>query len=547
MLKRVKMWLDGLTPHWKIQVKETAPLLQAKASDTIADELLHTQQQADTSQIISGRNRLQTSIGASNAAAGSAAEAVSTSTRQEDDKGGQTDFLQTRRFLLAKGMKVRMHIGRSHVTKDSVSQLHEHARMNRKGEEELRLDPQAAPTLVEMPEGYRRTPSSMLAPRFVSVAHAAEGTEEDVADGKSSTATRLSRGKRAVQRSHSLHFIDTAAEHGDEEGQSMALEHTVVLGMLTLRKSATEGYTMPSSTARMLICELRPDEEIEIRDPTGYLGDVVALRFKRVPPLVQTVAHDLMTGNDVIRRDTYAEFEVVRVNTLTPVQLPRGRTPKLGVGGEASILGSGCEIDTNTAQLCLPYQLYARLSARLMCTRLRAAWWSAIVQSCKSCCSSQHLKLQRLFTRRCIGKQGIDDLIEEFLDDKLRHIKSSGSAARNSYDDGAYELMKRSYAQEDVNVSEVALHIRHANSRKMTKARALARRKSYAAMRKDVSVQEMQLAVTRYLDGIDIDDVQGSIEISEDMRGRNAVELMAISQVDEYLRSKYSGAIRYEP
>ena len=83
------MWLDGLTPHWKIQVKETAPLLQAKASDTIADELLHTQQQADTSQIISGRNRLQTSIGASNAAAGSAAEAVSTSTRQEDDKGGQ--------------------------------------------------------------------------------------------------------------------------------------------------------------------------------------------------------------------------------------------------------------------------------------------------------------------------------------------------------------------------------------------------------------------------------------------------------------------------
>jgi hypothetical protein len=157
------------------------------------------------------------------------------------------------------------------------------------------------------------------------------------------------------------------------------------------------------------------------------------------------------------------------------------------------------------------------------------------------------LKLQRLFTRRCIGKQGIDDLIEEFLDDKLRHIKSSGSAARNSYDDGAYELMKRSYAQEDVNVSEVALHIRHANSRKMTKARALARRKSYAAMRKDVSVQEMQLAVTRYLDGIDIDDVQGSIEASEDTRGRNAVELMAISQVDEYLRSKYSGAIRYEP
>ena len=541
------MWLDGLKPYWKIQVKKTAPLLQAQASDNIADELLHTQQQADTRQIISGRNRLQTSIGAPNAASGSAAEAESTAMRQDDDKDDQVDFLHTKRFLLAKGMKVRMHIGRSHVTKESVIQMHEHARMKTNRGEELRLDPQAAPTLVEVPEDYRKTPSSMLAPRFVSVAHAAEGTEEDGADGKSSTATRLSRGKRALQRNHSLHFIDTAAEH-DEEGQSMALEQTVVLGMLTLRKSATEGYTMPSSTARMLICELRPGEEIEIRDRTGYLGNVVALRFNCVPPLVQTVAHDLMTGNDVIRRDTYAEFEVVRVDTLTPVQLRRGRNPKFGAGGEAMILGSGCEIDTNVAQLCLPYQLYVRLSARLMSTRLRGAWWSVIVRSCKSCCSSQHLKLKRLFTRHCIGKQGIDDLIEEFLDDKLRHIKSSGSATGKSYDDSAYELMKRSYAQEDVLVSEVALHIRHANSRKMTKSRALARRKSYAAMRKDVSIQEMQLAVTRYLDGTEEDDVQRSIEAIEDQDtcGRNAVELTAISQVDEYLRSKYAGAIRYE-
>lgn len=555
--KRLKTWVDGLKPYWKIQVKTTAPLLRRQGSNTIGvdDELLGAEQEADTKQIINGRDRLQTSIGSIEAgklynAPGSgdgSAEATTIPTRHEENN----EYLShTRPLLLAEGMKVRMHIGRSHVTKESVDQMREHARMESETKQELRLDPHAAPTLVEVQENRRRTPSSLLTPRFVSIVPDV-GTEEGAVDGQIDMATQVSKGKE-LKRNHSLHFIDTTADDGDEEAQSMSLKHTVVLGMLTLRKSATEGYTMPSSTARKLICELRAGEEIEIRDRTEYLGDVATLQFLRVPPLVQTVAHDLMTGNDVIRRDTYAEFEVVKVHTLTPVDLQctatgKPQTSAVGdsVGAGHTSLGVGCEIDADIAQLCLPYQLYARLYTRLACTWLGGGGWSVIAQSCKSWFSKPFFKLERLYIRRCTSMRSIEDLIEEFLDEKLRHVKSSRSTVGTSYQHSAYELMKRSYARGDVRVRDVAPHIRHANSRNMTEKLALARQKSHTSLQTNAKVREMKIAVIKYLDGTDVH--AGREEPGNpNPCGSNDVGLMAIQKVDEYLRSKYGGAIRYE-
>jgi hypothetical protein len=548
--KRVKMWLDGLQPYWKIQVKKTAPLLRRKVSDSLGldDDLLNAQQKADVRQIIRGRARLQTSVAVprtlgdhddiSRSPDDSAAKATPAAMHQEEDADATSEFAQTQSFLLVEGMNVRMHIGRSHVTKESVVQMREHAQMKQKAEEQLPLDPHAAPTLIEVPEIHNRSPSSsIMMPRFVSAAPAAEGTEGAGA-------------RERIQRSQSVHFIDTAADDGDEEGQSMAMEHTVVLGMLTLRKSDTEGHTMPSSTARMLVCELQTGEEIEIRDRGDYLGDVVTLRFTRVPPLVRTVAVDLMTGKDVIRQDTYAEFEVVRVNTLTPVELQRGRKPERGADGDRDVgqamVRVGCKVDPNVAQLCLPYQLYARLSGRLICAWLRGVGSSVIVHSCTDWCLSPYLKLKRLCSRYCTGRREIDDIIEGFLDAKLWHVKST-RAAWKSHEESAYELMKRSFAEEDVQMIEVAHHIRFANSRKMTNKRAVARRKSYASMQKDGNVQEMQIAVNRYLDGVEDDiHVDSKSSQDQDFHGTNAVEMMATRQVDEYLRSKYAGAIRYD-
>lgn len=542
--KRVKMWLDGLKPYWKVQVKRTAPLLRGNASSSLGldDDLFKAQQKADVGQIIRGRARLHTSMMGldtetdhtiSRNSDDSTARATPAAMRQEEDTDDAIDFVQAKSFLLVEGMKVRMHIGRSHVTKESVVQVREHAEINSKAGEQLPLDPHVAPTLIEVPEIYNRS-SSIMAPRFVSAAPVAEGTE----------------GTGARERCQSMHFIDTEAGDGEEKGRSMAMEHTVVLGMLTLRKSDTEGYTMPSSTARLLVCELRTGEEIEIRDRTDYLGDVVTLRFARVPPLVQTVAHDLLTGNDVIRQDTYAEFVVVKVNTLTPVELQRGM--KLGrsaggdsSGGDGDNVRVGCTVDPTVAHLSLPYQLYARLSARLMCSWLRGVGWSVIAHSCKGWCLSPFLKRKRLCTRLCIGRQQIDDLIEDFLDAKLWHVKSS-RAAWKSREESAYELMKRSYAEENVQMTDVARQIRFANGRKMTEKRALALKKSYVAMQKDGGVQDMQIAVIRYLNGIDDDIYIDKPPQDQDARETNTVEMMATRQVDEYLRTKYAGAIRYE-
>ena len=538
--KRVKLWLDGLKPYWKIQVKKTAPLLHTKASGRLDGNLLNVQLKADVRQIIRGRARLQTAHHAGDHTPNDIRSSSDDSTtkrtpaaiRQEGDSDEAIDFAQPKSFLLMEGMNVRMHIGRSHVTKESVVQ------MQSKSEEQLPLDPHAAPTLIEVPELHYRSSTSILTPRFVSAAPDAAGTEGAGA-------------QQRLQRHQSVHFIDTDADDGDEEGQSMTMQHTVVLGMLTLRKSDTEGYTMPSSTARMLVCELRTGEEIEIRDRTDYLGDVVTLRFTRVPPLVQTVAHDLMTGKDVIRQDTYAEFEVVKVNTLTPVEMQRGMPSGRAADRDTSVgdamMRVGCKVDPNVAQLCLPYQLYARLSGRLMFSWLRGVGWTVITRSFKGWCVSPYLKLKRRCTRYCTGREEIDDLIEGFLDAKLRHVKSSHTSWKGD-EETAYERMKSSYAEEDLQMDEVARHIRFANGRKMTKKRASDRRKSYAFMqKKGYDVQEMQIAVTKYLDGVE--DHIGISNTPSEHQGpheTNSVEKMATRQVDEYLRSKYAGAIRYE-
>lgn len=537
--KRVKMWLDGLKPYWKIQVKETAPMLHAKMFD---DSLKIDDQKADVRQIIRGRARLQTSIPhalrdyeTSRSIDDSATKATPAAVHQAEDADDPIEFAQAQPFVLAEGMNVRMHIGRSHVTKESVVQVREHAQMKQKAEEQLSLDPHAAPTLIEVPEiRSQSSSSSIITPRFVSAAPVTEDTEG-------------SGARERIQRQRSVHFI--VADDSDEEGQSTAVEQTVVLGMLTLRKSDTEGHTMPSSTARMLVCELQTGEEIEIRDRSDYLGDVVTLRFTRVPPLVRTVAHDLMTGKDVIRQDTYAEFEVVRVNTLTPVELQHDRKPgRHADGGRCvgeAIVRVACKVDPNIAQLCLPYQLYARLYCRLMCSWLRGVEWKVIVNSCTSWCLRPCLELVRVHKRHCTGRQEIDDVIEKFLDAKLRHVKSS-RAAWKSHEESAYELMKRSYAKEDIQMVEVARHIRFANGRKMTEKRAMARKNSYASMQKDGDVQEMQIAVAKYLDGVEGDiHVDSQSPQDQDSHEVNAVEVMATRQVDEYLRSKYAGAIRY--
>eukprot|EP01043_Picozoa_sp_COSAG02_P049244 COSAG02_NODE_4926_length_4827_cov_2.783418_6_plen_551_part_00 len=542
--KRIKLWLDGLKPYWKIQVKKTAPLLHTKAPGRgLDDNPLNVQQKADVRQIIHGRARLQTAhhAGVQDILSGSdnsATKKTPGAIRQDGESDEAIDLAQPKSFLLMEGMNVRMHIGRSHVTKESVVQMREHVQMQGKSEEKLPLDPHAAPTLIEVPELHCRSSTSILAPRFVSAAPDAAGT-----DG--------ARARGQLQRSQSVHFIDTDADDGDEEGQTMAMQHTVVLGMLTLRKSDTEGHTMPSSTARMLICKLRTGEEIEIRDRTDYLGDVVTLRFTRVPPLVQTVAHDLMTGQDVIRQDTYAEFEVVKVNTLAPVKLqhgmPSGRAADGDRGVGDAMLRLGCKVDPNVAQLCLPYQLYARLSGRLVFSWLRGAGWSVITRSYKGWCVSPYLKLKRRCRRYCTGREEIDDLIEGFLDAKLWHVKSSHTTW-TSHEETAYERMKSSYAEEDLQMIEVARHIRFANGRKMTKKRASARRKSYAFMQKVGDVQEMQIAVTKYLDGVedDIGLINSTLSEHHNSHETNTVEKMAARQVDEYLRSKYAGAIRYE-
>jgi hypothetical protein len=386
------------------------------------------------------------------------------------------------------------------------------------------------------------------------------------------------------QRHLSVHYIDTSAEIGDdEEAQAAALEQTVVLGMITRRKSATEGYTMPSSTARMLICELTPGEEIVIKDRSEFLGDSVTIRFERVPPLIHTVAHDLMTGNDVVRRDTYAEFEVVKVHTLTPTQ------PRHGNGSNGKPLGVGCRIDPNIANLCVPYALYARLSGRLMGTWLGGGGWSVLAQSCKSCCYSPCAALGRVYTRRCTTKEKIEDLIEEFLDGKLQHVQSNrgGGSHEKSYDQSDYELMKGAYARMDVAVDDVAHQIRHFNSRKMTAKLALRRERTHESMRNS-NVQAMKISVMRYLDGTSDTDAdadpgyqrrqqqqqqQQQRSVAEEEGGvggeserqpagavssgsgggRNGqnghdveVMAMAMTKVDDYLRSKYGGALRYQ-
>ena len=304
-------------------------------------------------------------------------EAHGEDARPEDDSAPKVDdseaeaqaeaTLKPPPIYLERGMRVRMHISRVHVLPETEQAISEGTRdsiQTESGEELKRFDSRK----IEIRRAFPNKPSGKVVrvsavSRGASMAACAEtdsghnlpagagfadletgdanSDEEDSRwredrfskDGSGEKSALRKASKRKLSKKfESVHYLD-AKDVVDKGENGSAVQQTVVLGLLTRRKRGKKGYTLPSDATRQLLLKMKPGQLASLEDTQAFLGDKVALQFQSIPEIVPRLVMDTMSGQEVERRDCYADF-LVRVNCcLLCIYMPaidRSRTMTAG-------------------------------------------------------------------------------------------------------------------------------------------------------------------------------------------------------------------------
>jgi hypothetical protein len=258
--------------------------------------------------------------------------------------------------------------------------------------------------------------------------------------------------------------------HASTSRKADTWQSMIVLTLLDRHEHRSRGVMIPGRNTTRMLENLHEGEQIWIKDPANFLGNEVGLTYRLADAaqstasgvddgsttgsasslfIIDTPVEDLLTGRVVTRRDTYADFTVDSVFTLE------------SQSNEHSL---SCWLDPSIANLVIPYPLYCKLLARSQWKRLRLL---------KGCCSdlcstftkrvvNPCLDVRKFYLQTFRGQERVADLVEQYLDGKLRHVAAHKHDARfkQQFDDTWYDQEKRAFAAMDVTLADVPRQVR---------------------------------------------------------------------------------------